>query len=358
MTVATPIRRPCVFFLSLASVTALTTCRVFADPAPIPSNWATITHARNRNPTPAEAPAMFIGDPAFIPGPRGAVDHEFRVTKTEMTYRYWPDFVAAYAGSNPGVQVGFLLTGRWMGYAGGDPGQPSSYEIAPQAIDYPVDVSWAYAARYVNWLHNGQVNQSWAFESGVYDLSGFNGPLGSALPERSPNARFWLPSLDEITKAAYYDPNRYGPNQEGYWTFPNASETPLVPGPVGMGDTLAGLGVFPDPPPLDRLYQPAGAYPDVASPWGLLDVSGTYGEWTDTKWNANSSLVYQLGTPDYGYLPTSGTVDVLGGNVSPFLLFETGSFRLAMAVPSPWTTYVVLFVPALQISQRKRRTLT
>jgi hypothetical protein len=86
------------------------------------------------------------------------------------------------------------------------------------------DMSFEYAARYCNWLHNGKVNEAWAFESGAYDTSTFNqNPDGTYNHQltRSEGARYWIPSHDEWVKAAYYDPNRYGEGEEGYWLFPN-----------------------------------------------------------------------------------------------------------------------------------------
>src|SRR5690606_9083232 len=91
-------------------------------------------------------------------------------------------------------------------------------------------------------------------------------------------ARFWLPALDELIKAGYYDPDRYGEGQEGYWKYPNGTDTPLVFGPPGEGD----WGWAED----DELWEELtpGRYPHTVSPWGLLDIVGTRVEWTETPW--------------------------------------------------------------------------
>src|SRR5690606_21628647 len=95
---------------------------------------------------------------------------------------------------------------------------------------------------------------------------------------RSPGAKFWIPSLDEWIKAAHYDPDRWRDGEAGYWRYSHTSDDPPIPGAPGEGQTSAGY----DPPGVDEaFYIPLGSYPDVQSPWGLLDTTGGAAEWTE-----------------------------------------------------------------------------
>lgn len=78
--------------------------------------------------------------------------------------------------------------------------------------------------------------------------------------------------MDEWIKAVYFDPDHGGTGQAGWWDQPNGSDTPLIPGLPGEGETTADL--FTDD---GAWFIPLGSYPDVQSPWGLLDVSGGAG---------------------------------------------------------------------------------
>jgi formylglycine-generating enzyme required for sulfatase activity len=211
------------------------------------------------------------GDVPWQPELRiGSVPYEFRITRTEVTVGEWYEFVMAYLPFYSGPNFNSRFTGSriiWDGerYVRGTP-------------NFPTDPAFHYIARYVNWLHNGKVNQRWAFEDGVYDTSTFTtNPNGTRNDQigRRPGARFWIPSEDEWTKAAYFDPNKNGPGQEGYWLYPNRSDERAIPGLPGTGGTTnAGL-----PPPY---IMPVGSYPNAVSPWGLLDTSGSMDEVLET----------------------------------------------------------------------------
>ena len=79
------------------------------------------------------------------------------------------------------------------------------------------DVNWYEAARFANWMNNGQGNAS--TETGAYTLLG-----GTPMPHnfyditRNPGATVFLPSEDEWYKAAYYNA---GTNS--YYQYPTSS---------------------------------------------------------------------------------------------------------------------------------------
>ncbi|MBK7403376.1 MAG: SUMF1/EgtB/PvdO family nonheme iron enzyme [Phycisphaerales bacterium] len=213
---------------------------------------------------------------------RGRVDHLYRMSETELTNEQWLEFVRAYG---PYADDPFDSNLLGQGIEGTSDNGQLEYEIIPGFEGLPANMSWRHAARFCNWMHNAQVNEAWAFESGAYDTSTFTGDGSGELNDqdtRSPGARYWIPSMDEWMKAAHYDPDRYGPGEPGWWGYPNRSDEPLICGrPRDGGQTNAALlpryGWSPD--------LKSGLYPDEQSPWGLLDLSGGWRELTEEWYN-------------------------------------------------------------------------
>lgn len=213
-------------------------------------------------------------------------------------------------------------------------------------------MSWEYAARYVNWLHNGKVNEAWAFDDGVYDTSTFtqnaDGTYNHQLAH-DPDARFWIPTQDEWMKAAYWDPNKHN-GEGGYWLFPNSSDTESIPGllPEDGGERNAGDDGFP----LD-----VGSFPNVQSPWGLFDLAGGESEWSEslasnkrvqtrrlfgTRWGE-----YTFGDP---YFPN----DIIGSGRTSNVWSSSIGLRLAAAVPS-LGTFPIMSVGLFYFARRRRK---
>ncbi len=210
----------------------------------------------------------------------GGVDYAFRMARLEMTLAEQIEFIEAYApiyfknhpdrtvAQDEFVSPYLVVTRSEIRYFG---------SIRPQQAGA---MGWEYVARYANWLHHGKVNEEWAFETGVYDTARF---ACDELPcnyqeTRNPGARYWIPSLDERTKAGFWDPNKDGVG--GYWKYPNGTDHAMLPGflPENGGqrnsrdrDRNGGVSF-----PLD-----VGSYPNETSPWGLLDIAGGEWEWTE-----------------------------------------------------------------------------
>ncbi len=221
------------------------------------------------------------GDPFFDEAAgRGGVDYEFRIMRTEVTATQWFEFVLAYAPYVGDQRSSPRFTSDVITFIGpGADGVPQ-YRLNLGGDDLPVNVGWRFAARFCNWLHNGKAPEREAFESGAYDTSTFGEVsvwpfvLFTDQPRHTLGARFWIPTVDEWTKAAYWDPDKNGPGKGGWWTQPNGSDEPLIPGLPGVGQTSAGA-------PSGTPMPPVGSYPEVNKPWGLLDVSGSQEEWME-----------------------------------------------------------------------------
>jgi hypothetical protein len=309
-------------------------------------SWATIGAPGNRAVTQEEGPGLF---PPYQPAPLsvGAVNYEFRMTTTEVRVSQWLDFLNAYwpYASNAADP---RLRGRWIGITDPTPGHNPGYFIQPDAANFPADVTWQNAARYTNWLNNGKGTTAAAFANGAYDTSTFTqNPDGSwnDQPEHNPGARFWIPTLSEWTKGMYYDPNKNGPGQEGYYRYETSSDEPPIPGwPWEGGQTSAGLELFSGP------YLDVASYPWVTSPWGLLDGSGSQREWTE--WMSSDQRRRGIkGTQQFQDLPEAfDAVDYFGGGDPS--LFSFG-LRVASTVPAPPVS-LLIFVGSIVLFQRRR----
>ena len=94
----------------------------------------------------------------------------------------------------------------------------------PVKLDFVGD-----AARFANWLHNGQpttgLQDLSTTEDGSYFLNGATSDSPLMAVTRKAGATWVIPSGDEWYKAAYYDPNKSGASVAGYWDYPTKSDT-------------------------------------------------------------------------------------------------------------------------------------
>lgn len=306
--------------------------------------FVTIGAVGNRATIPTEVP---MGSSLQI----GAVGYEYRISTTEVSGRDWFEFVQAYAPyvgtafANPAFTSGAVIF-RGFG-VGGVP----TYTMDPIYNDRALDFGWRYAARYANWLHNDKSITPAAFENGAYDTSTFtSNPDGTVNDQlaHNPSARFWIPTQNEWVKATYYDPNRYGVGQEGYWQHPGGQDTPLQGGLPGQPGAQT-----PAPVQGPALYPDVGSYPDVNSPWGLLDTSGGAAEWTETGFNVFGGRRLRYGSytgvgENYMYLDR---IDRLTYEFSAS--GAPAGLRLASAVPSP--SGALAFVIGTMVMYRRKR---
>jgi hypothetical protein len=293
---------------------------------------------------------------------RGRVDYEYRILRTEVVQTQYVDFVRAFRPfwlsleDRPGaVETGSPVDSSFSSFGinllGG-------FDVDSRYDNSAVAISWRSAARYANWLHNGapvdEASLTWdTFHTGAYtftDESITSTRNGNPIT-RNEEARFWLPSLDELLKAAYHDPNRYGEGEEGYWMYPHSSNEEPVRGTPGNGDygtwDANGNGTFEG---WERLAM--GLYPDSVSYWGLLDVLGTEQEWVETPYavrELNGEILLIDGDRVLLGRGFAG-VDDWDDSLS---IFSNYTFRLATIVPAPGAAGLLFLSGAFAALRRR-----
>lgn len=326
------------------AATSLPTYAVAQTPPDYGLDFVTVGDAGNRGTLPSERPLAIDGDI-----PYGAVNYEYRITRTEISAGDWVEFCNAYRPYWTGSTASTSFTGTNVRVLSDDMTFATN---APNGFNNP---SWEMAARYCNWLCNDKRPEQWAFETGAYDTSTFTFNedfSGNHQAAHTPGARYWIPTLDEMIKAFYYDPDRYGDGEGGYWRYPNSSNEPLITGeppPFGNGTTNAGLVRLGTTHPI-RI----GDYPDVQTPWGLLDASGGFGEMTETTTGFLHSR-YSIGSSIFTPADVVSSYDRLDDTIRIDTVLSTGGFRIASIVPTPNTVAVLGLLFFTPLTRRPRR---
>jgi formylglycine-generating enzyme required for sulfatase activity len=213
-------------------------------------------------------PLNFIPFNPFVP-PFGAVPYAYEIGATEVTNAQYTAFLNAKAASDPfglyfgdGVNFGMAL------FDGGitRSGSSGSYTYATRSgrENWPVNyVNFWDAARFANWLHNGQ--GSGDTETGAYTLT--PGGISGNNITRNAGALWAVPSEDEWYKAAYHQPASAGGDSDNYWLYPTASNT----APTTAQANIFGSGI--------NRPAPVGSY--AANYYGTFDMGGNVWEWNE-----------------------------------------------------------------------------
>lgn len=164
-------------------------------------------------------------------------------------------------------------------------------------------MSWGDAARFANWLTNGQPSGAQGpgtTETGSYTLNGATQNSVLNAVTRNSGGRYFIPTTAEWYKAAYYDPTKGGPN---YWHYamrtdssPYSAKPPGTAAPNSSrvanffqsdGDSLNnyddGYAVTGSQTLLfsQNYLSDVGAYVSAPSYYGTFDQGGNLVEWTE-----------------------------------------------------------------------------
>jgi formylglycine-generating enzyme required for sulfatase activity len=282
----------------------------------------------------------------------GAVNYSYQIGKYDVTIGQYASFLNAADpnGTNPNnIYNSSMATDRniaGISYTSGA-SAGSKYAVISNGGDSsnrPITyVSWFDAARFANWMTNGQGAGS--TETGAYTLN--NATSGYAVAA-NPGAAFRLPTNDEWYKAAYYSPNYGGSGVAGYYDYATQSDSPLDPGNI-IGSTAnqanynigAGYSVTQSSSydSNQNYLTDVGAFSGSGSFYGTFDQSGNVHQWNDLDGLASSGSsrglrggIWYYGSPFY--LSSS-----LSFSDVPSIEFLDIGFRLAspVAVPEPST---------------------
>jgi formylglycine-generating enzyme required for sulfatase activity len=212
----------------------------------------------------------------------GMVADVYRISRFEITNAQYTEFLNAVAQDDPNS---IYAESDWPNSSGpiraGSPGD-YSYSAPYMREDWPINfVSWQNAARFANWLHNGQPTGPQGpgtSEDGAYTITPSG--ISSNSIARNPDARVFIPSEDEWYKAAYYDAF-LGGCFGGYCNYPTNSDTP----PSCSTPTLAANTANCNGANDDRVD--VGSYPNSPSSNGTFDQGGNLAEWTEEKFGMN-----------------------------------------------------------------------
>ena len=303
-------------------------------------------------------------DPA-TGGLYGGVSYTYAIGKYEVTLNQYREFLEAVAVTDtyglyhPSMGTNLNIAGISRG---GSPGS-YAYSVIGDGNRPVTYVSWYDAARFSNWLSNGQptgLQTVGTTESGSYTLTGNTG-----LISYNGTGLYRLPSESEWYKAAYYQPAAAGGDADGYWLYPTGSNAipnsrngsvsdansgnfyrSVAPAADGVNDgyAVSGSTSFPG----GNALTPVGAYTASDSYYGTFDQGGNVFEWNDAinsssrgrrggSWNGNESTLRS--SYRYGLDPAIENNDV--------------GFRIA-TVPEPTVSVSLILAGGLLLARRKR----
>ncbi len=175
--------------------------------------------------------------------------------------------------------------------------------------------------------------------------------LGGENLYRHKDAQYWLPSMDEWYKAAYYDPNT-----GSYFDYPSSDGS--VPTAVASGTTDKTAVYNDQSGPADITL--AGGL----SPFGIMGMGGNVFEWEETSSDLDNSLVSSnRGFRGGGWdVPSSLLSSSVRFDISPafeddflFSGFRVASLSSPAAVPEPGSLAVWSAICVGGLCFRRRR---
>jgi hypothetical protein len=263
--------------------------------------------------------------PDASPNPAGAVPYEYRIGKYEISEQ-----IIDKANALGGLGITHDMRGRE---------KPAT------------SVSWYEAARFVNWL-NTSTGSMPAYK---FDASGNFQLWTPTDPGHNPNnlyrnrlARYFLPSLNEWHKAAYYDPSA-----AVYYDYPTRSDS-IPDGIDFVGDTQ-----------FDAVFEDGGSnlQPNdiinvgLLSPYGTAGQGGNASEWVETAFDRVNDVA-----ADHRRAPGGSWRGIYTGLAawntgigdSPNFDFDFIGVRVARVVPEP-STFLLLGIFFVMLIGLRRR---
>ena len=293
----------------------LTTCAIVAAlitsaSATVTMDWVSIGDINNA--------ADYAGYGGY-----GAVDHVYRIGKYEVTNAQYGEFLNAKGQSNSNSIYNTNMPAYGITQSGTS--GSFSYTVTTALAQRPVVyVSWFDAARFANWMMNGQGNAS--METGAYTLNNATSGIITA----NIGAQVYIPSENEWYKAAYYNAAN-----TSYSLYPNGQNT------ITMGDANYDYTIGSS--------TNVGTYSGHPSSYGTNDQGGNVWEWNEAVLNGSYRGIRGGAWYNNGYvLRSSGS-----GNDGPMDGNSSIGFRVA-SVPEPTSILLSMLAGGMMLARRKR----
>jgi formylglycine-generating enzyme required for sulfatase activity len=249
-------------------------------------------------------------DPAFG-NLYGGVSYAYNIGTTEVTVGQYTAFLNAVASTDTynlyksSMALNTNIAGIAQSCASG-----CTYSVIGSA-NHPVTyVSWGDAARFANWLHNGQptgTQNASTTEDGAYTLNGATSSDLMAVT-RNVGATWFIPTENEWYKAAYHQPAAQGGDSDNYWAYPmKTNSVPYSDQPPGATPDNTRVGNFNSDDSTANGYNDGfaitgstsystsqnyltdvGAYTSSPSYYGTFDQGGNVKEWNEAVINSSN----------------------------------------------------------------------
>jgi formylglycine-generating enzyme required for sulfatase activity len=244
-----------------------------------------------------------VGDPGNTPDPTvmvtdttsgyGSVGYLYSIGIYDVTLTQYAAFLNAVAKTDPYAVYDSRLASaaHIKGIARTGSSGSYVYTVIGSGQKPVTYVSWLDAARFCNWLHNGQpatgVENANTTEEGAYKL---DGDTTGGREVKGAAATWWIPTENEWYKAAYYDPT-LNSGRGGYWPYPTRSAaTPgndfLTPSVANEANYLNASGLYSvtqsaTESATQNYLTPVGSFTKSASYYGTYDQGGDVYQWND-----------------------------------------------------------------------------
>jgi len=266
-----------------------------------------------------------VGNPGNYGSLYGVVRYAYQIGKYEVTNAQYTAFLNAKGDSN---SYG-IYNSKMSSYGIAQIGSSGSYtyRVTSGFENRPVVyVSWYDAARFTNWLGNGQ--GAGDMETGAYTLSGNTGII-----TKNVGATVYIPSEDEWYKAAYYNSST-----STYSRYPNGQDS-ITTADANYNNSV---GHSTD----------VGSYGGDPSFYGTFDQGGNVSEWNDRVYSSSSGVLRGQRGGSWYNLTGPMTSSLAFFSVPSQETFDLG-FRVA-SVPEPTSGVLAMLASGMMLIRRKR----